>query len=90
MPARCCPAARRTHWHPRHVGEARAGLHAEVLGPAQQAEILGATGEFCRHFGYAAALPPESAAPVAPWTAPAVHESLPPMIGFAESSTDAE
>ncbi|MBW8270019.1 sulfotransferase domain-containing protein [Caldovatus aquaticus] len=41
-----------TLWHARHVGDGRVGKHREALAPEAAAEVLAATAEYCRAFGY--------------------------------------
>jgi hypothetical protein len=41
-----------THWHPGHVGDAESGKFSRLLSPDEQAEVLAATADFCRVFGY--------------------------------------
>ena len=41
-----------THWHPGHVGDGSIGKHAAVLTKKQQTEVLAATREYRRQFGY--------------------------------------
>jgi hypothetical protein len=42
----------RTHWHPGHVGNGRVGKYKKILSPAQQKQVLAATRDYCRRFGY--------------------------------------
>jgi hypothetical protein len=44
-----------THWHPRHVGEAKVGQYQLALSKPQQVHVALATRSFCRAFGYSAA-----------------------------------
>ncbi len=42
----------KTHWHPGHVGDGRIGKYAAVLSPQQQKQIVDATKDYRRLFGY--------------------------------------
>jgi hypothetical protein len=44
----------RTHWHPGHVGDGRIGKYGAVLTPDQQKQVLAATTDYTRAFGYRA------------------------------------
>lgn len=41
-----------TQWHPGHVGDGRIGKYKSVLTPAQQKQVLAATKDYARAFGY--------------------------------------